>query len=162
MQIAFKNVEKEDSFASWFIDIFGLDKYNTVIDHKKNKSNGVDIWSISKRSIANIWFKCENKDYHEYCLTADKYYKGNRCKYCARTKYVHPLDSFGQYIIDNYGKNFLDKIWSDKNEKSPLKYTLGSEQKAYFNCSECGEYMSYSQIKNYTSKGHGLFAKEWI
>ena len=147
--MAFKKVKKEDSFAQWFINEFGIDKFNSCIIHEKNIANGIDIWTISKRSTAMLWFRCENKDYHEYQLTADKYYAGNRCKYCNRTKYVHPLDSFGQYIIDNYGKGFLDKIWSDKNKKSPFKYTVGSEQKAYFNCYNCGEYMGFFQIKNY-------------
>lgn len=147
--MAYKKVKKEESFAQWFIDEFGIEKFNTLIMHEKNIANGIDIWSISRRSNALIWFKCENKEYHEYCLTADKYYIGNRCKYCARTKYVHPLDSFGQYIIDNYGKEFLDKIWSDKNDKSPFKYKTGSEQKVHFNCYECGEYIGTSQIKNY-------------
>lgn len=96
-----------------------------------------------------LWFRCEEKEYHEYQISADKYYKGNRCRYCGRTKYVHPLDSFGQYMIDNYGKDCLDKIWSSKNEKSPFKFTLGSEQKVHFNCRDCGEYMGFSQIKNY-------------
>ena len=30
----------------------------------------------------------------------------------------HACNSIGQYIIDQYGKNYLDKIWSDKNELS--------------------------------------------
>lgn len=147
--MAFRKVKKEDSFAQWFIDEFGVDKFNTLIDHRKNINNGIDIWSISKRSTAMLWFNCEKKEYHNYCVSADKYYCGKRCKYCGRTKYVHPIDSFGQYIIDNYGKDFLDKIWSDKNEKSPFKYTVGSEQHAHFNCYNCGEYIGYSQIKNY-------------
>lgn len=147
--MAFKQVKRKDSFAQWFIDEFGIDKFNTLIIHEKNIENGIDIWSISKRSTAMLWFKCENKEYHEYCMSADRYYCGNRCKFCGRTKYVHPLDSFGQYIIDNYGKDFLNNIWSDKNEKSPFKYRMGSEQKAHFNCYECGEYIGYSQIKNY-------------
>lgn len=147
--MAFKIAKKEDSFAQWFINQFGVDKFNTLICHQKNIENNIDIWHISKRSSAQIWFQCENKEYHQYCLSADKYYRGNRCKYCGRTKYVHPLDSFGQYIIDNNGIDFLNKIWSNKNIKTAFKYTLGSEQKAHFNCCECGEYIGTSKIKNY-------------
>lgn len=147
--MAFKKVKKKDSFAQWFIDEFGIDKFNNVIIHEKNIQNGIDIWSLPKRSTAEAWFQCENKEYHQYCISLDKYYRGNRCKYCGRTKYVHPLDSFGQYIIDNYGDEFLNEIWSNKNKISPFKYTIGSEQKAHFNCSECCNYMGTSQIKNY-------------
>lgn len=147
--MAFRKVKKEDSFGQWFIDNYGVDKFNDIIMHKKNIENKIDIWSISRRSEAKLWFQCENKDYHEYCISADQYFKGVRCKYCGRTKYVHPLDSFGQYIIDNYGEDFLNKIWSDKNKQSPFKFSIGAEKKAHFNCSECGEYIGQSQIKNY-------------
>lgn len=149
--MGYRYVEQKDSFAQWFIDEFGIDKFNTLIIHEKNIENEVDIWHISSRSMAEIWFRCENKSYHEYCMPAYRYYKGARCKYCGRTKYVHPLDSFGQYIVDNYGKEFLDKIWSDKNTKSPFEYTVKSQQKAYFNCCKCGTYIGKSQIKNYVT-----------
>lgn len=149
INISYRKVNKENSFAKWFIDKFGIDDFNNVIIHEKNIKNGINIWEISKRSAVKLWFRCKDKYYHEYELTADKYYKGNRCKYCGRTKYIHPLDSFGQYIIDNYGIEFLNKIWSDKNENSPFEYTLGTEKKAHFNCCECGEYIGKSQIKNY-------------
>lgn len=156
--MAFKRVKKKDSFAQWFIDNFGVDKFNELVLHQKNIDNGIDIWHISPQSSAQLWFKCENKEYHEYCITAEKYHKGCRCKYCARTKYVHPLDSFGQYIIDNYNRDFLERIWSSKNKKSPFKYTTGTEQKAHFNCYQCGNYIGESQIKNYI-RGHKLCGK---
>lgn len=147
--MAFRKVKKEDSFGQWFIDSFGIDAYNERINHIKNIENNIDLFSISKRSLCDIWFICENKDYHEYCLSADKYYKGNRCKYCGRTKYVHPLDSFGQYILDNYGSDYLEKIWNSQNKQSAFKYKIGSEEKVYFNCSECGAQEHLQQIKNY-------------
>lgn len=134
--MGFRKVKKQDSFAQWFIDNFGKDKFNTLINHKKNIELGLDIWSISKRSEAHIWFFCEHKDYHEFSLSADKYNIGNRCKYCARTKYVHPKDSIGQYIVDNYGNWFINTIWSENNKKSPFKYPIGTEQKAWFKCDE--------------------------
>lgn len=147
--MGYKYVEENKSFATWFIDEFGVDKFSTLIDHEKNIVNGIDVWHITKRSLAPIAFKCEYKNYHEFSLSADSYYKGNRCKYCGRTKYVHPLDSFGQYIVDNYSEEFLNKIWSIKNTKTPFEYTANSEQKVYFVCYDCGDEMGKSQIKNY-------------
>lgn len=126
--------KKKDGFAQWYIDNFGEDDFYKYIDHEENKKNGIDIWKLSKRSLVELCFICKNKDYHKYYLSCDKFYRGNRCRYCGRTKFVHPLDSFGQYIINNYGEDFLNLIWSDKNEKSPFEYTLGSEQKVWFNC----------------------------
>lgn len=146
--MGFKKVKKEHSFAQWFLYEFGQDKFDKLINHKKNLELKIDIWKISRGSGTHIWFICENKDYHEFCISADKYNRGIRCKYCARTKYVHPKDSLGQYIIDNFGEDFLNKIWSNKNEKSAFKYTLGSEKKVWFNCiynKHCDE---LKQVKN--------------
>lgn len=145
--MAFKKVKKEDSFAQWFIDNFGKEKFSKCINHNKNIELGLDIWTISKRSLANIWFICENKKYHEYCLSADKYFKGNRCRYCGRTKYVHPLDSLGQLIKDTINED-VNLVWSSKNDKSPFKYTIGTEKKAWFKCKEGIHEDSYRQIKN--------------
>ena len=146
--MAFRKVKKNDSFAQWFIDKFGQDKFNKLIDHKKNEELGLDIWGITKRSTANIWFFCENKDYHNYCISADKYHIGCRCKFCARTKYVHPKDSLGQYIIDNFDEEFLKKIWSNKNKKSPFKFSTGTEVKAWFSCTEGIHEDKLRQINN--------------
>lgn len=145
--MSFKKVKKEDSFAQWFINEFGVEKFKNIINHKKNEESEINIWEISKRSLAEIWFKCENKDYHEYSLSADKYYRGNRCKYCARTKYVHPKDSLGQYILDLLGGNGIELIWSDKNEKSPFEYSLGTEKKVWFKCLNGEHEDSFRQVK---------------
>ena len=116
--MAFKKVKRKDSFAQWFVNSYGMEKFNLIINHKKNIEEGLNIWDISTGSEAKIWFYCENKDYHEYRISCNNYHRGARCKYCARTKYVHPRDSFGQYLIDNYGEEFIKLIWSDKNKKS--------------------------------------------
>ena len=132
--MAFRRVKRKDSFAQWFINSFGEKKFDLLINHKKNIELGLDIWTISRRSLTKIWFNCENKDYHEYCMPPDNYAKGYRCKYCARTKYVHPRDSLGQYLIDNYGEESIKLIWSDKNLKSPFKHSLASDVKMWFKC----------------------------
>ena len=45
--MAFKKVKKKDSFAQWFIDNFGIDKFNNIIMHEKNIENGIDIWTLA-------------------------------------------------------------------------------------------------------------------
>ena len=144
----YRYVEEKDSFAKWFIDNFGIKKFNNVINHEKNKNEDIDIWHISKRSTCKINFICENKSYHEYSISCDKYYKGVRYKYCGRTKYVHPLDSFAQWVIDNYGENTLNKIWSDKNDKTPFEYSCGTENKVWINCINGLHEPRLRQIKN--------------
>ena len=67
--------------------------------------------------------------------------KDSRCPYCKGRK-VHRLDSLGQYIIDNYGEEFLWKVWSNKNEISPFKIAPNSNKKYWWNCidKKHGEY----------------------
>jgi hypothetical protein len=61
--------------------------------------------------------------------------KGNRCPYCIYFHgKVHPKDSLGQYIIDNYGQDFLDKIWSDKNIKTSFEYAPNSGKEVWWKC----------------------------
>lgn len=144
----YRYVEKENSFAQWFIDTYGEDEFYKYINHEKNIKNGIDIWHIGKKSTAKLHFICKNKSYHEYSLSCGDFYKGVRCKYCGRTKYVHPLDSFGQWVINNYGENTLNKIWSDKNAKSPFEYSLGTEKKVWINCINGLHEPKLRQIKN--------------
>lgn len=94
----------------------GLNKY---WDWKKNELNP---YLISK-AITNkqVWIKCDKKDYHDSYKTTTAHFKeGKRCPYCCNQK-VHPKDSFGQWLIDTYGKDAIKKYWSPKNTLDPFK-----------------------------------------
>ena len=123
-----------NSFAQWGIDNICSDFLNKYWDWNKNNELGINPWKISRRCHKRVWIKCQKKNYHDsYDIQCDTFVSGTRCSYCKGSK-VHPLDSLGQYIINNYGKEFLDKIWSDKNNKSPFEYTPFSEQKIWWKC----------------------------
>ena len=119
-----------NSIAQWFIDN-NLD-INDYWDFEKNTINP---WDISYGSNKKVWFKCTIKKYHgTYETTCCNFIiNGSRCPYCSSTN-IHPKDSLGQYIIDNYGKEFLWSVWSDKNKKSPFEYALNSDYKVYWKC----------------------------
>ena len=88
----------------------GLNKY---WDWEKNELNP---YLISK-AIANkqVWIKCNKKDYHDSYKTTPAHFKeGKRCPYCCNQK-VHPKDSFGQWLIDEFGNDAIKKYWSPKN-----------------------------------------------
>ena len=58
-----------------------------------------------------------------------------RCPYCNKnSSKVHPLDSLGQYIINNYGEEFLWTVWSDKNDITPFEVSISSGKKLWWNC----------------------------
>ena len=68
---------------------------------------------------------------------------GARCPYCnSNGGRVHPKDSLGQYIIDNYGEEFLHSIWSEKNNKTPFEYPVYSMKKVWWKCPD-GEHLDF-------------------
>ena len=120
------------SFAQWGINNLCEDFLDKYWDYDKNT---VDPWEISwASSTKQIWIKCQEKDYHEsYNTICNSFSNGHRCGYCnSNGGKVHPLDSLGKYLED---KGLL-YLWSDKNKKSPYKYTPSSNKKVYWKCIE--------------------------
>lgn len=118
-----------NSFAQWM-----LDNNLKIEDYWDYDKNTISSWEISYGSKNKIWIKCQEKDYHgSYEIKCCNFIQGQRCTYCSGKK-IHPKDSLGQYIIDNYGEDFLWKVWSDKNEKSPFEYLPCSHFKVWWKC----------------------------
>lgn len=42
--------------------------------------------------------------------------------------------TLGDYVIKKYGRDFLSKIWSDKNEKTPFEFATRTKQLLWFRC----------------------------
>ena len=121
-----------NSIAQYILDTFPDKKLEEVWDFEKN--NELDPWTIEKGKNKKCWFICQEKDYHgSYDMTCNNFSKEHGCPYCRRVK-VHAKDSLGQYIIDNYGEEFLWKIWSDKNEESPFEIAPRSTKKVWWRC----------------------------
>ena len=98
-----------NSIARYILDNFPNKKLEEVWDYEKN--GDLDPWNIDKGSNKKYWFICQERGYHgSYEIISNTFYSGARCPFCSSIK-VHPLDSLGQYIIDNYEEEFLWKIW---------------------------------------------------
>lgn len=123
-----------NSVAQYILDNFPDKDLYDVWDKEKN--GDLDPWKIQKGSNIKCWFICQEKDYHEnYEIRSNIFCDGIRCPYCSKSSVkVHPKDSLGQYIIDNYSEEFLWKIWSDKNNISPFEITVYSSKKVWWNC----------------------------
>ena len=124
-----------NSIAQYIIDNFPNKDLYEIWDKKKN--GDLDPWTIDKGSRIKIWIICQEKDYHgSYELQCRNFTtNNNRCPYCNRNSgKVHPLDSLGQYIVDNYGEKFLWKIWNGKNKISPFEVTIHGRKKYWWNC----------------------------
>lgn len=63
-------------------------------------------------------------------------------------------DNLGDYIIRNYGENFLNKIWSDKNSVSPFVYSPKGRDKVWFKCPKGIHDDEKRMICNATKRGY--------
>lgn len=98
---------KCNSFAYWGITNICSDFLERYWDYDKN--NDINPWKIEFRSNKSIYIFCQKKLYHKsYKTSPDSFVRGDRCPYCVSI-YVHPLDSFGQWGIDNICPDFLEK-----------------------------------------------------
>ena len=125
-----KQIHPKDSFAQWGIDNFGEDFLEIYWSDK----NILNPFELSKNNKEKIFIKCQEKDYHkDYETTCGLFHMGARCPYCVNRK-VHPKDSLGQYIVDNFGKDFLNNVWSEKNDKSAFEYSPSNKTIVWWKC----------------------------
>ncbi|WP_137743258.1 zinc-ribbon domain-containing protein [Robertmurraya siralis] len=125
-----------NSIAQFGLDNISEDFLDLYWDWKMNNESGKNPWSIPQKTTSKVWIRCQqNKAHKSYLVSVANFtINGSRCPYCSSRK-VHPKDSLGQHILDAYGKNYLTKIWSVKNNSSPFIYSLNSNRKVWFKCS---------------------------
>jgi len=123
-----------NSFAQYLLNTYGENALRLYWDYDKNTINP---WDISYGSNKEVWIKCQDRDYHGSYLVNCSNFSNNRsgCPYCNGKK-VHFLDSLGSLHPESLN------IWSDKNEKSPYKYTPNSGQEVWWKCPE-GKHEEY-------------------
>ena len=126
-------VHQKDSFGQYLINTYGENALKLYWDYEKNT---IDPFLLKTQAHKIVYIYCQEKDYHgSYPVLCDNFINGNRCSYCnsRSNNRIHPLDSIGKILED---KGLLH-LWSDKNEKSPFKYSPGSSQKhVYWKCPE--------------------------
>lgn len=99
--------------------------------------NDVNPYLISKYYKDKVTLKCVKKDYHGVYTVAplDFVSETSRCPYCASKK-IHPKDSFGQWLIDTYGDDAIEKYWSPKNTLDPFRISKSNDKKIWILCQE--------------------------
>ena len=123
-----------DSIGQWGLDTFGEDFYDVFW----SELNSVDPMKIAKRSNKHIMIRCDKTDYHkDYDTTCDRFFKGQRCPYCAG-KRVDINDSLGMLYPES-----LDQ-WVQK-DSTPYDYLPNSNVSVYWNCSIHGQYKQIIQ-----------------
>jgi len=124
------------TFAEKGINDLGYDFLEEYWDYKTNNELGIDPWEISYGAEIDVYIFCKKVDYHgSYKVRCADFSKGSRCGYCKGDYLVHPLDSYGQFLIDSFGITALELYWDyDKNTVDPWKITKQSNKKVYIKC----------------------------
>jgi hypothetical protein len=122
------------SFYDWCIQNNRNDLLNKW-DYNLNKE---DIHNVSRASGKKYYFKIE-KD-----MPAIHY----RLSDITSTKQLCPIkkfyNSFGYWLVSQYGVMAIQTYWSDKNDKTPWDYDKGSGKKCWFKCIEKNYHEDYS------------------
>lgn len=107
---------------------------------------------VSYSSNKKYWFKCPKGIHDSRQINVGNITNGykKRGYYCI----CHACNSIGQYIIDNYGKEYLDAIWSDKNKKSYYDIDRSSATKIWLRCLDNPSHDDYDVTAYNYIQGH--------
>lgn len=123
-----------------------------ILKYWSSDLNSITPDKVAYRSNKKFWFSCDNNDHPPRQIVIDFITKaimnGKDYLLCIGCK------SIGQYIIDNYGKEYLDKIWSDKNEKSYFEIQKGSTKKIWLRCLTNENHPDYDLMCSNFTKSH--------
>ena len=124
-----------NSFEQWCIDNNETQCLN-LWDYEKNGCSPKD---IPHASMEKYYFKCERGLHDSELKMINTLTNGRtnlRCNCC---------NSVGQYCIDNYGENALEKLWDyDKNGNlNPFEIPRASKIKVWIKCQEDEKHGSY-------------------
>ena len=126
-----------NSIGQWLIDNYGEDALEKHWDYEKNGS--LDPFKIQRASNIKVWFKCprglhDSEEKSIADLTGGR--TSIKCNAC---------NSIGQYLIDNYGKNGVEKHWDCEKNKNldPFKIQRASRKKVWIKCQEDEKHGSY-------------------
>lgn len=120
------------SFGQWCLDNDHQD-YIVLWDHKLNMCSPFD---ISYGDGEKYYFKCP-RGIHESTqkhITSIRHDLQKTCIGC---------NSFGQYLLDEFGENAIDKYWSSKNIINPFEISKSSRTEVYILCQSKEEHIDY-------------------
>lgn len=136
------------SFKQFCENTNNIDLINLWDDELNNISADL----VSSTTTKKYWFKCPNGTHDSRLISVGNVVNGykNRGFYCI----CHACNSIGQYIIDNYGIKYLERIWSDKNEKSYYDIDRSSATKIWLRCLDDNTHDDYDITAYNFSNGH--------
>ena len=115
----------QKSFDEWCIEHHRED----LIAIWNSKKNG-DIKNSRMSDGKKYWFTIDpNEEDISYSLSNIRSKKGG-------DPFKKFNNSFGHNVVKKYGKEYLYKIWSPTNDKSPYEFTKGSTLKIHVRCAD--------------------------
>lgn len=115
----------QKSFDEWCIEHHKED----LITIWNSKKNG-DIKNSRMSDGKKYWFTIDpNEEDISYSLSNIRSKKGG-------DPFKKFNNSFGHNVVKKYGKEYLYKIWSPTNDKSPYEFTKGSTLKIHVRCAD--------------------------
>lgn len=120
-------LNKGISFEQWCID----NNRNDLLDRWDYDLNEYKPYEIGRSSDKKCWFKCPN-DIHESELKSINFVTSKNTKICC-----NKCESFGQWLINNYGNDAINIYWSNKNIVDPFTIGYGSKKKYWLKCIIC-------------------------
>ena len=123
---SFNKINNGNSFYDWCIK----NNRQDVLDRWDYELNDCSPKDISYGNNKKCWFKCLDHPEHKSELKQISSFTSGqegsiKCKQCS---------SIGQYIVDNYGEEFLWRVWSDKNTISPFEVSISSHKEVWWKC----------------------------
>ena len=123
------------------LEQFCIDNNCNIIDLWDYDLNEVSPSEISHMSTDKVWLKCPNGKHESTLVSLNNVIKafknGKEYNYCRK------CNSIGQLIVDKYGEEYLLKIWSDKNDKSPFDISKSSMEKIWLRCQNDSTHPDY-------------------
>lgn len=120
------------SFKQWCLD----NNRQDILDRWDYEKNDFDPQDIGYASERKIWFKClkgiHPSEQHSI-VQLHRNLDSERCIECVA------CNSFAQYVIDKYGEQYFQSIWSNNNIVSPWIIPHGSDKKILLINPETGE-----------------------
>ena len=138
----------ENSFA-YYVQQELKEPLNKYWDWEKNNELGINPYHIKPQSNKKVYIKCTETDYHgSYITILYQFTTGGRCPHCVNQNgKIHPKDSFGQWLIDTYGNDAIEKYWSPKNKLNPFEIAPQNTDKIYILCQQREYHNDYGGYK---------------
>lgn len=132
------------SFEQWCLD---NDRHD-ILDLWDYKLNAVLPSEIGYSVSRPYYFKCPrglHPSETRYINSITSNQKTVLCKQCR---------SLGQWMVDTYGADAIDKLWSDKNSVNPFYVVKNSSQEVWLKCVDHPEHPDYLKNTRVFVQGH--------